>query len=379
MSRIALVIAIASCGHSQATTDAPVVPIDAAGPDVIGVDLAPDLVPIAAQYGVPALAALAADDHTILGEGVTGVRKLGDPTLATLDDVWHLGSDTKAMTATLIAEYVEAGTLSWDTTLPIAFPGVAVDPGYHDVTIAMLLAHVGGAPADFPADVETLLEGSGTPQAVRLQVVEALLTRPPGATVGQFTYSDAGYMMAGAALEIATSTAWEDSIQAHVFAPLGMTSCGFGPNATGDSDDEPWGHTLVDGVLTPMNVDNPPALGPAGVVHCSLASWLAFLRDHLAGANGAPTTLGLAPATWQMLHTPYSGSNYALGWIVASRPWADGFALSHAGSNTLNVADVWIAPAIDRIFMSVGNRGDTPALTAADAVIGDLVTRFPVP
>ncbi len=66
------------------------------------------------------------------------------------------------------------------------------------------------------------------------------------------------------------------------------------------------------------------------------------------------------------------------GWIVTSRSWAGGLTLAHVGSNTLNVADVWIAPAIDRIFMSVGNRGDTPALTAADAAIGDLVTRFPV-
>ena len=125
--RLAIVLAIASCGHSQATIDARIAPIDAV-PDATGVDLAPDLEPIATQYGLPALAALAADEHTILGEGVTGVRKLGDPTIATLDDVWHLGSDTKAMTATLIARlrrsrYVVVGHDAAD-----AFPSVAIDP-----------------------------------------------------------------------------------------------------------------------------------------------------------------------------------------------------------------------------------------------------------
>jgi hypothetical protein len=112
-------------------------------------------------------------------------------------------------------------------------------------------------------------------------------------------------------------------------------------------------------------------------VHCALADWLAFLRDHLHGALGEPTTIKLRPATWTKLHTAPAGSTYAMGWIVASRPWAGGVALAHVGSNTMNVADVWIAPAIHRIFVSAGNRGDDPALAAADAAIARLVARFP--
>jgi D-alanyl-D-alanine carboxypeptidase len=344
-----------------------------------GVDLTPDLQPIATQYQLPALAALAADDVSILGEGVTGVRKIGDPTLATLGDTWHLGSDTKAMTATLIARFVEAGTLSWDMRLADAFPGVTIDPGYQNVTLAMLLAHVGGAPADLPADVAAQMSGAGTSQALRLAAVSAMLSRPPGATVGTFTYSNAGYMMAGAALERATGMAWEDLMRDRLFAPLSMTTCGFGPNATANTVDEPWGHTLVGGMLVAMNVDNPPALGPAGTVHCSLADWLAFLREHLGGALGHSTVLGLSATTWATLHTPWPGSDYALGWGVQSRSWAGGVTFAHVGSNTLNVADVWIAPAIDRIFIATSNRGDDAAITAADAAIGDLVSRFPSP
>jgi len=370
-------ILFAACSPMSASTAPPSGDaVDA--PVAMAVDVSADLAPIATSKGVPALAAVAADDTAILGAGVTGVRKLGDPTTATSGDKWHLGSDTKAMTATLIATAVEAGTLGWDTTLQQAFPELTIDAGYRDVTIAMLLAHVGGAPANLPNDVLQIMTGSGTSRALRYSAVKALLSRTPGAVRGTFTYSNAGYMIAGAALERATNTGWEQLMADRLFRPLGMMSCGFGPAASTGQVDQPWGHQLVNGQLTPINADNPAALGPAGTAHCALADWLAFLREHLRGANGDSTELGLSPATWSKLHTPYPGSDYALGWIVVSRPWAGGIALTHVGSNTLNVADVWIAPATHRIFISAGNRGDDPAIAAADAAIAALVARFPM-
>jgi D-alanyl-D-alanine carboxypeptidase len=370
MKRPALVALLASasaCGGSSSNRDA-------APP----VDLAPYLAPIATQYELPAVAGLAADGTAILGQGVVGVRKLGDATPATLDDAWHLGSDTKAMTATLAALLVEDGTTAWDRTLPELFPKATIDVGYAGVTLAMLLAHVGGAPGDFPADVwAALVAGTGTSRADRLAAVEQMLARPPGATVGAFTYSNAGYMMAGAALELATDTAWEDLMRARLFTPLGMTSCGFGPVATPGTVDQPWGHTDAGGTLAAINADNPAALGPAGTVHCDLGDWLAFVREHLHAATGAATRLPLAAATWTRLHTAPAGSQYALGWMLVTQEWTGGVALAHMGSNTFNVADVWLVPGNDRIFMSVTNRGDTEGLTGADAVIADLVGRFP--
>jgi D-alanyl-D-alanine carboxypeptidase len=340
-------------------------------------DISASLVPIASQYGLPALTAAVSDSQHVLARGVTGVRKLGDPTLATLDDHWHLGSDTKAMTATLAALEVEAGKLQWNTTIPELFPGWQIDPGYQQVTLRMLLAHVGGAPANFPADVWTVMTGSGTAQALRTQAVKMMLSRPPGATVGTFTYANAGYMMAGVAIELASGHAWEDEIGARLFKTLGMSSCGFGPSATGTQVDQPWGHVLEGSTLVPVNSDNPEAMGPAGTVHCSLADWLAFLREHLAGARGESTHLGISAADWTLLHTTWTGSTYALGWVIAPRAWAQGNAFTHTGSNTLNMAEVWIAPALDRIYVATTNRGDATAFSGTDSTITALVQAYP--
>ena len=59
----------------------------------------------------------------------------------TVQDRWHLGSDTKAMTALLVALAVERGELSLDTPVSEIMPGTA--PGWKSVTVRHLLSHTG--------------------------------------------------------------------------------------------------------------------------------------------------------------------------------------------------------------------------------------------
>ena len=51
------------------------------------------------EQRLPALGAAVVTSRGVLVSGVTGVRKAGATPLATIDDLWHLGSNTKAMTA----------------------------------------------------------------------------------------------------------------------------------------------------------------------------------------------------------------------------------------------------------------------------------------
>src|SRR5262249_1988402 len=61
------------------------------------------LEPVRAKYDLPSLAGAVFSGDATIAVGAVGVRKRGDPTPITRADRWHLGSDTKAMTATLIA------------------------------------------------------------------------------------------------------------------------------------------------------------------------------------------------------------------------------------------------------------------------------------
>jgi CubicO group peptidase (beta-lactamase class C family) len=196
-----------------------------------------------------------------------------------------------------------------------------------------------------------------------------LLSQPGSA----YLYSNLGYVVAGAMAEAATSAGWEDAIGKLLFGPLGMSSAGFGGLGTPGLVDQPWGHAEngkpVDG--NGPAVDNPAVMGPAGTVHASLADWARFIADQLRGARGEKALL--RPETYVRLHTPPFGGQYALGWLVAEREWGGGTVLTHAGSNTMNYAVVWIAPKLDLAVLAVANQGGPAGQKACDQASGALI------
>lgn len=342
------------------------------------------LEPVRAAHSLPALGGLRFDGDRVTQE-VVGVRKFGDATPATEGDQWHLGSCTKAMTATVVATFVEEGRLSWNTTLAELFPNLAgMHASLKPVTLAQLLGQRAGLGdlSDFNDGIlwKSLWDENLDPMIGRRRVAAAMLTAAPAKTPGtEYFYSNANYVIAGAALERLTGKSWETLIRERLFAPLGMNGCGFGaPGTPGAAiPDQPWGHDVEDGVLKPVEpgffADNPPTLGPAGTVHCSMADWAKFLRLHVKGFRGEETAI-LRPGSFVRLHTPLDGQDYTPGgWIRLERRWANGPVLHHGGSNTLNLAITWLAPKRDLGVLTVTNRADEKADDGTDAAIGLLL------
>src|SRR3954466_14976518 len=85
---------------------------------------------------------------SIIAQGAAGVRKGGTAERITLDDRFHLGSCTKAMTATLVAMLVEEGRLNCTTTLGELFADTMtpMHPAWEKVTLQQVLAHRAGLP-----------------------------------------------------------------------------------------------------------------------------------------------------------------------------------------------------------------------------------------
>ncbi|HEY2589544.1 MAG TPA: serine hydrolase [Tepidisphaeraceae bacterium] len=131
-----------------------------------------------------------------------------------------------------------------------------------------------------------------------------------------------------------------DSAKA-VYAAADGTA-GFGPPGAIGKVDEPWGHVMRDGRPAPLQSDNPPVMGPAGRVHCTIADWGKFIGVYLDLAD-AHHHLVSAP-TLKALITPGPTGEYNGGWLLTTRDWADGQALNHAGSNTMWYCVVWAAP-----------------------------------
>jgi CubicO group peptidase (beta-lactamase class C family) len=354
LARVAIVLALVGCKQkseppaakpspAQAATD-PWNEKRAAGPGAASVEpakprsLDEELEAIRSENKLPALAAAVWRDGKLVEIGAVGLRKIDDPaSKVTAQDLWHLGSNTKAMTATVIGIFVDRGVLHWDDTVATLFKGTKIDPGYAKVTLDQLLRHEGGAPGDQPPDLWKQLWADGDKPDARAKYVKAVLARPPAQAPGTFVYSNTGYMIAGAALEKATGKPWQQLMRDELFAKLDMKTCGFGAPGRKDVVDQPWGHDAGGTPIAPgPAADNPPGIGPAGSVHCSLEDYGKFLALH---ATGQPALV--KPDTLQHLHTPRE--RYAGGWIVIDSP--RGKVIAHSGSNTMWYATAMVALA----------------------------------
>jgi len=343
-------------------------------------DTAKALQVIREKYGFPGLAALVVKDGKVCDLAAVGVRKTGESAPLTTNDVFHIGSCTKSMTATLAALLIEKGMLRWDTTIGEAFPELAgrINTDYQDVTLHQLLRHRGGVPGQPPpAAWRRAWEQHGSPIEQRYEFIQAVLKEsleaPPGS---KYIYSNQGYAIAGAMLEKITGTPWETLMTERLFKPLHMSSAGFGPPGRKDELDQPWGHTRKWSELVALQEDNPPAIGPAGTVHCSLSDLAAYAVIHLRGERVGGL---LTRESFHKLHEPAEDGTpepYACGWICCRREWAGGKALNHNGSNTMWYVVMWLAPEKDFAVIVGTNTGVGQTFQGCDDVAAKLIRKW---
>lgn len=343
----ALAMAVGGCGARKPESSA-------AAPDTAGAPAnEPIVAPVSdlnalkalldqtiARSGAPAMAAAVVNVDGAVFSAASGVRRRGAVDPVSVRDAWHIGSDTKAMTAALYARLVDQKRANWGATLPELFPILAadMDPAWRTTTIDQLLRHRAGL-GDIDAAwlAATRADRRPLPEQ-RLSTARRFLSKPPAEPAGAFSYSNAGYIIAGAAIERITRTDWETAITEQVFKPLGMREAGFGP----PKGEQPQGHRFTPfSGLTAVGdgpaADNPPALGPAGTVHLPLDDWARFVRVFIDDRQTF-----LKPDSFQRLITPPPDAAYAMGWGVVHDPKA-GVLLSHAGSNTMWFAQATVA------------------------------------
>jgi CubicO group peptidase (beta-lactamase class C family) len=345
-------------------------------------DLEPILINVLKTSQIPSLAAAVVSEDELIGLGVHGLRKWGSESKVTVSDRYHIGSNTKSMTATLIANYIDEGKLSWDTEIIDIFPEwkISIQEDFKKVTVHQLLCHMSGVPENPPMNAwSEAWQKVGTPKQQRVKFVQTVLSEPPQAKPGsKFIYSNQNYAIAGAMLEKITNASWEDLIQSKIFSPLNMNMSGFGAPASVNIDKQPWGHiekeNKIEAVPPEPAGDNPPAIAPAGGVHCSIEDLAHYVQFHLKGMRGNGSLL--KNESYKKLYTPWPKQSYALGWMIVPRAWAGGDAFTHAGSNTMFYNVIWIAPKKNIAFIIATNVGGDKAFEACDKVAELLVEKY---
>jgi len=337
---------------------------------------------LAAAVGASLPGVLRAADTTPSGavglscsrKGPTGIISQGeDGALLDPNFRWHIGSNTKAMTAALYARLVDQGRCRWGASVPSLFPTIAAHPAWTDIRIEELLSHAAGLTDSF-VDGDWLDTRRADPRSAREQrynLVERVLSSPPPEQRGAYRYGNLSYVLAGAAIEQATDSTWEQMMRAELFAPLRITGAGFGaPPRSG-----PWGRAEDGGLLKsvdPLGVaDNPPVLWPSGGVHITTAGYIQFLTIFLDG--GAPL---LRSQTLEHLLTPaLSHVRYAGGWSLEGSTASPAAKLTHDGSNTLWFATAVIDGARGRAYAALTNCGGERGAAITDSLLKALYVR----
>lgn len=134
----------------------------------------------------------------------------------TSESVFDIGSVTKQFTAAAILKLVEQGKLRVTDSITRFFKDVPEDK--QNITIHQLLTHTAG----FEHDVETAARFP-----IRDEWVRAALNSKLKLTPGErFNYSNAGYSLLAAIIEVASGSSYESYLHKHLWEPAGMIKTG---------------------------------------------------------------------------------------------------------------------------------------------------------
>lgn len=279
---------------------------------------------------------------------------------------FHIGSMNKMFTAVAIAQLVEAGKLSWDSTLAQLVPEYPDRAAAAKITVWQLLHHTAGTGDFFVTEFFQNREKFVDPADYLDLIARQPMVGEPG---GDWSYSNAGYILLGRIIEKASGEGYFDYIQRHIFAPAGMTASGFDsledvtPKlATGYFLDGPFSTDWKANWMT-----LPFRGSPAGGGHSTNADLLRFAAALRSGKLVKSPTLEKMFAD----AVPVGPGGYAAGF--GDRPSHGRHIRGHAGGApgmNANLAIVWETGAAVAITR---NQGDTPAAMLLSERIADLL------
>ena len=275
------------------------------------------------------------------------------------DAKFHLGSNSKAITAFIAKHLSEQGIINWDTRFFQLFPELenSSNPAYLDITLGQLLSHNAGINAYTKgADLEKFNTLKGSTSEKRYAFTQEILKEKP-ADPG--TYSNAGYVIAALMLEKATEKPFKTLLDETMNALDLDYFVGF-PNK--ENDTNPWGHINSKGTLTALGPDHeyklPAYMSSAGDIAMNSQDYARFLQLHLQGLLGKDNFL--EAEAYQELH--FGLDNYAYGWGNISK---NGHQISyHDGSAGTYYCHVVVFPHKEIAVAIMANTATKDAVNA---------------
>jgi CubicO group peptidase (beta-lactamase class C family) len=244
------------------------------------------------QYKIPALAFAVVSSDSVLACHTMGVRRIGTDLVVKPGDHFHIGSNTKAITAFIAAMLVKEKKIAWNTTFLTIFPDLRWRTRYvyDTVTLANLLTFRGRVQGyTYTTATPTSRDLHGDYASQRKQLAANFLTQEPmKLDANGLTPSNVDYIMAGLMLEKASGKSYK-ALVADLGKQLDIDFRFDYPNLKDTT--QPWGHDDHLQPLGPAESYKMNWLLAAGNINVSLEEYIHFIQLQLKGLKGKSTLL----------------------------------------------------------------------------------------
>jgi beta-lactamase class C len=280
---------------------------------------------IVAQKNLPGLAMAIVQDGRVVS--MRGYGRTGGPGYSPVgtDTVFRLASLSKGFAATLSAELVAEGAMTWDSPIVNQLPAFKLRDyaSASKVTVRDVLSHrVGLTRNTYDRDLE-----SNLPYPL---LAEKLASAPLACTPGDcYAYQNIAFSLIGDLVFASTGDFYSHQVEKKIFHPLGMYSSTYGRDALENSTSWARPHVRGKGGWVPVRPKEsyyrvPPAAGVNSSIH-DMAQWLVAQTGHRPEVLTLPMLDSIhAPQVstpGEMRGSPWRrervrGAWYAMGWRV---------------------------------------------------------------
>ena len=306
---------------------------------------------------LPGIAMGVVEDGKVIYRRAEGRRGDGPDTRIDDDTLFKIASNSKAMTAALLARLVEQGQLRWDDPVRRHLPGFTMfDPWVGEqMQVRDLLIHNSG----LGLGAGDLMLWPEPNRFTRADVIAGLAhLKPVTSFRSGYAYDNLMYVVAGEVAAAAGGRPYDQLMREQVFQPLGLSRCQVGEWSTRSVGNIAQPHGRRDGRLGVVGADGPvspdsPSMA-AGGIRCSLNDMLRWMQvlldpsqvpDWLGSEQRRqlwtvqmPMPLGERQRRWDGAH--FSG--YGYGWRLSD---LDGqWKVAHTGTLSGMYSSVALLP-----------------------------------
>ena len=310
--------------------------------------------------GMPSVSIVVTRGNETLVERAWGLAEVASARKAEPSTIYQVGSLSKQFTAALVLKLVDRSKLSLSDTLGRFFRGLR--PEFNGITVEQLLNHTSGLKGDFRGSPERATLPTTRDSLIAMAARDTLGTKPGT----KFTYSNTGYMFAGAIIERLYGKPYADALLDEIARPLGLKSLAF---CTTDKSGGAESY-VRSAAAKPRSISSfhpSQLLGNGGV--CTTAGDLAKWNRALHGGRV------LSDASYRAMTTPrgaaaIDGAYYGLGLYVRPEPWGKKVILHGGTTAGYSAANSWYPD--DSISVIVLYNGVPQVPVNVAAVLGQL-------